>query len=96
MTNDTFDDPPPHSTDRPEIYELRVGGRLGSEASAWFANMALQVDEAVSPVQTIIRAEVPDEAALYGLISRIRDLGLTLLSVNRIDQGHLGGGDAID
>jgi hypothetical protein len=47
--------------------------------------MTLIVDESTSPVQTIIRGAVRDEAALYGLISRIRDLGLTLLSVQRLD-----------
>ena len=69
----------------PPTYELRVDGRVGSEAVSWFEDMTLTVDEATSPVQTIIRGAVRDEAALYGLISRIRDLGLTLLSVQRLD-----------
>lgn len=86
MANGTFDNHTAQSSDRPEKYELRVDGRLGREASAWFSDMTIQVDETASPVQTIIRGEVSDEAALYGLISRIRDLGLTLLSVNRIER----------
>jgi hypothetical protein len=96
MANDTHDDHIAQSSDRPEIYELRVDGRLGKEAYAWFEDMNIQVDESPSPVQTVIRGEVPDEAALYGLISRIRDLGLTLLSVNRVEPEHPGGGEETD
>ena len=66
----------------PRTYELRVEGRLGPEATAWFEDMTLETDETTTPIQTVIRGDMPDQAALYGLISRIRDLGLTLLSVN--------------
>ncbi len=45
----------------------------------------MSIDEDVSPSQTVIRGYVEDQAALYGLISRIRDLGLTLLFVRNID-----------
>jgi hypothetical protein len=47
--------------------------------------MDISADEAHTPVQTIIKGYIEDQAALHGLISRIRDLGLTLLSVNRIE-----------
>lgn len=70
----------------PKLYELRVDGRLGRESASWFEDMTMAVDESTSPVQTIIRGDIRDEAALYGLISRIRDLGLTLLSVNRVEK----------
>jgi len=66
------------------VYELRISGRLGNSIRTWFEDMAVTVDESSSPVQTIIKGPIRDEAALYGLISRIRDLGLTLLSVNRV------------
>jgi hypothetical protein len=79
---DDFKIPP---FDTPKIYELRVDGRLGRESASWFEDMTLSVDESTSPVQTVIRGDIRDEAALYGLISRIRDLGLTLLSVNRVE-----------
>jgi hypothetical protein len=79
---DDFKIPP---FDTPKIYELRVDGRLGRESASWFEDMTLSVDESTLPVQTVIRGDIRDEAALYGLISRIRDLGLTLLSVNRVE-----------
>ena len=68
------------------VYELRISGRLGNSTRTWFEDMTVTVDESSSPVQTIIQGPMRDQAALYGLISRIRDLGLTLLSVNRVEK----------
>lgn len=85
MMSDNPDDFRIQPFDTPKIYELRVNGRLGRESAYWFEDMALTVDESTTPVQTILRGDIRDEAALYGLISRIRDLGLTLLSVQRLD-----------
>lgn len=67
-------------------YAFRVDGRLSQEMQTWFKDMTLSVDETTSPPQTIIQGVIRDQAALYGYISRIRDLGLTLLSVNRADK----------
>lgn len=86
MKNDHPEDFSIQPFDTPKLYELRVNGRLGRESASWFEDMTLAVDESTSPVQTIIQGLIRDEAALYGLISRIRDLGLTLLSVNRIEK----------
>jgi hypothetical protein len=72
--------------DTPRRYELRVAGKLGPASAVWFEDMSLHVDDSDRPVQTIIRGAVRDTAALYGLISRICDLGLTLLSVNPVDE----------
>ncbi len=84
--NENPDDFRIQSFDTPKFYELRVDGRLGRESVSWFEDMTLTVDESTSPIQTIIQGDIRDEAALYGLISRIRDLGLTLLSVNRVEK----------
>jgi hypothetical protein len=85
MDNNTQDDLVIPPFDSPAVYELRVVGRLGLESAAWFEDMTLEVDEASTPPQTIIRGVMRDQSALYGLISRIRDLGLTLQSVTRFD-----------
>ena len=66
------------------VYELRISGRLGQATLTWFEDLTVSVDESTTPVQTVILSPMRDQAALYGLISRIRDLGLTLLSVNRV------------
>ena len=68
----------------PAIYEICIEGRLGLQIATWFENMTLTVNEETDPLQTIIRGYIVDQAALYGLISRARDLGLTLVSVSRI------------
>jgi hypothetical protein len=81
----------------PVYYEFRVSGRLSQQGTGWFEGMSLSVDEDTTPPQTIIHGYVLDRAALHGLINRIRDLGLTLVSVQRIggepgtEQGDLEG-----
>lgn len=67
-------------------YEFRVNGRLSPTTAAWFEGMTLIVNETTTPPQTLIQGIVRDQSALYGLISRIRDLGLHLLSANLIEQ----------
>ncbi len=67
-------------------YEFRVNGRLSQEMCTWFEDMTLTIDETTSPPQTVIQGVIRDQAALYGLISRIRDLGLLLLSVNCVQK----------
>lgn len=75
--------------DKPAYYEFRVNGRLSKHAAPWFEGMDISVDE----VQTIIKGILSDQAALHGLISRIRDLGLTLISVNQVEQKEESGRD---
>ena len=67
------------------FYEIRVADRLGVQCVGWFEGMTLIFDDTVAPPQTVIRAYIKDQAALYGLIGRVRDLGLCLISVNMID-----------
>ena len=70
---------------KPAYYEFRVRDRISSQSAAWFEGMELAVDETVEPIQTIIKGYMEDQAALHGLINRIRDLGLALVSVNQIE-----------
>jgi len=71
---------------QPAYYELRVRGLLSQQGASWFTSMEIVVDESTNPAQTIIKGFIVDQAALHGLISRIRDLGLTLVSVNQIER----------
>jgi hypothetical protein len=68
--------------DRPARYELRVRGVLDPHWSGWFEGLEVSSEE---PGQTLIAGPVADQAALHGLLARIRDLGLPLLSVQRIN-----------
>jgi hypothetical protein len=66
----------------PTRYELRVRGVLDDRWSAWFEGLQVSSDQAG---QTTITGPVVDQAALHGLLTKIRDLGLPLLSVRRLD-----------
>jgi len=65
----------------PASYEFRIKERLSSQLAVWFEEMSLEVVDATNQPHTILRGPIQDQAALYGLIGRIRDLGLTLVSV---------------
>lgn len=65
----------------PARYEIRVDGVLGSRWSAWFEGLQVTSD---AGGQTVIAGPVTDQAALHGLLARIRDLNLPLISVRRI------------
>jgi hypothetical protein len=66
----------------PAHYEFRVQGVLDSGWSAWFEGLRVTSDRAG---QTTIAGPVIDQAALHGLLAKIRDLGLPLLEVRRLD-----------
>jgi hypothetical protein len=68
------------------FYRIRIQGRLSQTGAAWFEGFALGVDETSSPPLTCLEGPVTDQAELHGVISRVRDLGLTLISVQRIDE----------
>ena len=62
----------------PGWYRIRIQGRLEKRWGAWFDGMSLT---AGPDGTTVLRGRVGDQAALHGLIQRVRDLGLTLLEV---------------
>jgi hypothetical protein len=63
-------------------YEIRVKGVLGSDWSAWFDGLRVTSD---GHGHTVIVGPVADQSALHGLLAKIRDLGLELLTVRRTD-----------
>jgi hypothetical protein len=65
--------------DEPRHYTIRVAGLLDDRWATWFDGMALAHDDGT----TVISGPVPDQQALHGLLARVRDLGLPLLSVTR-------------
>jgi hypothetical protein len=63
----------------PEYYEIKVKGELDTHWSNWFEGLTLTHLEGQ---ETMLAGLLPDQAALHGLLERIRDLNLTLISVN--------------
>jgi hypothetical protein len=66
----------------PGRYEIRVKGHLGSRWAAWFDGLTLTHE---SDGTTLIHGPVADQAALHGLLQKIRDVGLPLVSVTQIE-----------
>ncbi len=65
-------------------YQIRVSGQLDPQWADWFGGMTI-VCEAQD--ETVLTGPVADQAVLFGLLARVRDLGLTLLAVNRVEEG---------
>jgi hypothetical protein len=66
-------------------YEIRVKGHLDHRWSAWFNGLTISCEE---DGNTLLRGLLPDEAALHGVLMKIRDLALPLLAVNRVVTGE--------
>ena len=67
----------------PTVYEIRIEGLVDELWTDWFNGMAITY---VDNRETILLGELPDQTALHGVLDRIRDLGLDLISVKRIDR----------
>ncbi len=63
------------------IFEIRVKGHLDQHWSAWFDGLAISYD---AEDNTLLRGPLIDEAALYGVLIKVRDLGVLLLAVNQV------------
>ncbi len=64
--------------DEPLVYEIRLKGHLDEEWSDWFDGMTITLEDTD---ETLLTGPVVDQAALHGLLKKVRDLGLTLISV---------------
>jgi hypothetical protein len=73
------------TSEGPTVYEMRIKGHLGSEWTDWFEGLTIQLEE---NGETSLTGLVADQAALYGLIKKVRDVGLPLLSVQRVGPGQ--------
>ena len=68
----------------PELYEIRLKGQLDDRWAAWFEGLTIsQQDNG----DTLLTGPVVDQAALYGLLRKVRDLGMPLLSVSAVEPG---------
>jgi hypothetical protein len=65
----------------PGSYEIRIKGHLNKRWAAWFEGLTITLEEGGN---TLLTGPVVDQPALYGLLKKVRDLGLPLVSVNRV------------
>lgn len=72
---------PPIDPAQPVIYEIRIRGHLGPQWTDWFSGLTVTLD---ANGDTLLTGPVVDQAALHGLLRQVRDLGMPLLSVNRV------------
>ena len=65
----------------PAVYQITVKGHLDSQWSAWFDNMMISHE---ANGEAVLRGPLPDQSALYGVLAKVRDLGLPLLAVTTV------------
>lgn len=63
------------------IYQIRVEGHLGPQWTEWFGGLTITLEDSG---ETLFTGPVADQSALYGLLRKVRDLGMPLLSVIRV------------
>ncbi|MEI7849940.1 MAG: hypothetical protein WCK35_29370 [Chloroflexota bacterium] len=64
------------------LYQIRIKGQLGNQWTDWFEGLTITLEE---DGNTLLTGPVVDQAALHGLLKKVRDLGMPLLSVNRVN-----------
>jgi hypothetical protein len=70
------------SSTREGSYEIKVGGHLDEHWSEWLGDLAINHDDQGN---TLLTGIIPDQAALHGILAQIRDLGIMLVSLRRIE-----------
>ena len=71
---------------QPTMYQIRIKGHLGDQWVDWFGGLALTLED---NGETLLTGSVVDQAALYGLLKKVHDLGMPLISVIRVNQDQV-------
>ena len=71
--------------DEPGLYGIRIKGHLDKRWAGWFGGLTITLEE---NGETLLTGPVVDQAALHGLLRKVRDLGLSLVSVVRVEPGQ--------
>jgi hypothetical protein len=75
---------PKTEPDQPMVYQIRIKGHLGSQWTDWFGGLTITLEE---DGDTLLTGPVIDQAALHGLLKKVRDLGMPLISVSPVEHG---------
>ena len=75
---------PKKEPSQPMVYQIRIKGHLGREWTDWFGGLTITLEE---DGDTLLTGPVVDQAALHGLLKKVRDLGMPLVSVSPLEHG---------
>ena len=70
---------------QPMVYQIRIKGHLGSQWTDWFEGLTITLED---NGDTLLTGPVVDQAALHGLLKKVRDLGMPLVSVSPVKPGQ--------
>jgi len=76
---------PQNDLNEPLTYQIRLKGELGAEWADWFDGLTITLEEQGN---TLITGQALDQAALHGLLKKVRDLGMPLISVSPLEHGQ--------
>jgi len=82
MSNESKTKPTPDQT---VVYQIRIKGHLGREWTDWFEGLTITLED---NGDTLLTGPVVDQAALHGLLKKVRDLGMPLVSVSPLEPGQ--------
>ncbi len=75
---------------QPLVYQIRIQGQLGREWTDWFGGLTITLED---NGETLLTGLVVDQAALHGVLRKVRDVGMPLLSVSRVEPGQAEASD---
>ena len=70
---------------QPLVYQIRIKGHLGRQWTDWFGGLAITLED---NGDTLLTGPVVDQAALHGVLKKVRDLGMPLVSVSPVTPGQ--------
>jgi hypothetical protein len=76
---------PKPTSSQPTLYQIRIKGHLGSQWTDWFEGLTIMLED---NGDTLLTGPVFDQAALHGLLKKVRDLGMPLVSVSPLEYGQ--------
>jgi hypothetical protein len=74
----------------PLVYQIRIKGHLGAQWSDWFEGLTLTLED---DGDTLLTGPLVDQSALHGLLKKVRDLGMPLISVIPMNHNQAGTSD---
>jgi hypothetical protein len=70
---------------QPTVFQLRIKGHLSDQWTDWFEGLTITLEE---DGDTLLTGPIVDQAALFGLLKKVRDLGMPLVSINCVEPGN--------